>query len=106
MAHHGEALRRLIQDDSLVTQLKEDYAAARLDPIDRAIVEYAVKLTRTPAQITQADVQALREAGLSDRAILDVAQVTAYFNFVNRLADGLGVTMEDYWTRSKTEEEL
>ena len=106
MAHHGEALRRLIQDDSLVTQLKEDYAAARLDPIDRAIVEYAVKLTRTPAQITQADVRALREAGLSDRAILDVAQVTAYFNFVNRLADGLGVTMEDYWTRSKTEEEL
>ena len=106
MAHHGEALRRLIQDDSLVTQLKEDYAAARLDPIDRAIVEYAVKLTRTPAQIMQADVQALREAGLSDRAILDVAQVTAYFNFVNRLADGLGVTMEDYWTRSKTEEEL
>lgn len=96
----------MIQDDSLVAQLKEDYAAARLDPIDRAIVEYAVKLTRTPAQITQADVRALREAGLSDRAILDVAQVTAYFNFVNRLADGLGVTMEDYWTRSKTEEEL
>jgi len=99
MAHHGEALRRLIQDDSLVTQLKEDYAAARLDPIDRAIVDYAVKLTRTPAQITQADVQALREAGLSDRAILDVAQVTAYFNFVNRLADGLGVRLEDNWTR-------
>jgi len=89
----------LIQDDSLVTQLKEDYAAARLDPIDRAIVDYAVKLTRTPAQITQADVQALREAGLSDRAILDVAQVTAYFNFVNRLADGLGVRLEDNWTR-------
>ena len=89
----------MIQDDSLVTQLKEDYAAARLDPIDRAIVDYAVKLTRTPAQITQADVQALREAGLSDRAILDVAQVTAYFNFVNRLADGLGVRLEDNWTR-------
>jgi len=106
MAHHGEALRRLIQDQSLVAQLKKDHTAAVLGPVDRAIADYAVKLTRTPAQITQADVQALREAGLSDRTILDVAQVTAYFNFVNRLADGLGVSLEDYWTRSKTEEEL
>jgi uncharacterized peroxidase-related enzyme len=102
MTHHGEALRRLIKDESLVSQLKEDYTRATLKAVDRAILDYAVKLTRTPAQVTPADVEALREAGLRDRAILDVAQVTAYFNYVNRLADGLGVKLEDYWTQKET----
>lgn len=102
MTHHGEALRRLIKDEPLVSQLKADYAQATLGPVDRAILDYAVKLTRTPAEITQADVRALREAGLADRAILDVAQVTAYFNFVNHLAQGLGVSLEGYWTQDET----
>jgi uncharacterized peroxidase-related enzyme len=102
MTHHGEALRRLIKDESLVFQLKEDYTRATLKAVDRAILDYAVKLTRTPAQVTPADVEALREAGLRDRAILDVAQVTAYFNFVNRLAQGLGVCLEGYWTQDET----
>jgi len=84
--------------------LKEDYTHATLKAMDRAILDYAVKLTRTPSQVTLADVEALREAGLRDRAILDVAQVTAYFNFVNRLANGLGVKLEDYWTDHDTEE--
>ena len=101
MIHHGEALRRLIKDESLVSQLKEDYTHATLKPVDRAILDYAVKLTRTPAAVTPADVQGLREVGLSDRAVLDVAQVTAYFNFVNRLADGLGVRLEDAGTRDE-----
>jgi len=94
----------LVKDERLVSQLKDDYIRAALPPVDRAILDYAVKLTRTPAQVAQADVQALREAGLSDRAILDVAQIAAYFNFVNRLADGLGVRLEDDWTRDETKE--
>jgi uncharacterized peroxidase-related enzyme len=60
------------------------------------MLDYAAKLTRTPAAVSEADVQALREAGFDDRAILDIAQITAYFAFVTRLADGLGVTLEDY----------
>ncbi|NIU62506.1 MAG: peroxidase, partial [Pseudomonas stutzeri] len=63
---------------------------------DRAMLDYAAKLTRAPASVSEADVQALREAGFDDRAILDIAQITAYFAFVTRLADGLGVTLEDY----------
>ncbi|MCL7454689.1 MAG: peroxidase-related enzyme [Anaerolineae bacterium] len=102
MTHHGEALRRLIKDESLVLQLKADYTRATLKAVDRAIVDYAVKLTRTPGRVTPADVEALREAGLRDRAILDVAQVTAYFNFVNRLAQGLGVSLEGYWAQDET----
>lgn len=58
------------------------------------MLDYAEKLTRAPATMTQADVEALRAAGWSDSAILDMAQVCAYFNFVNRMADGLGVELE------------
>jgi uncharacterized peroxidase-related enzyme len=98
MHHHGEVLRRLTKDDDLVAQLKEDYAEASLCSADQVMLGYVAKLTRAPATITEDDVQALREAGFDDRAVLDIAQVTAYFAFVTRLADGLGVTLEPYWT--------
>ena len=61
------------------------------------MLDYAVKLTRDPGGMTEDDVDALRAAGLGDRAILDVCQVVAYYNYVNRLADGLGVELEDGW---------
>lgn len=98
MTHHGESLRRLVRDDALVPQLKEDYTRAPLSTADRAMLDYAAKLTQTPSAVVKDDVEGLREAGFSDRAILDVAQITAYFAFVTRLASGLGVTREDYWT--------
>jgi uncharacterized peroxidase-related enzyme len=101
MVHHGEALRRLINDDQLLAQLKEDYTRAALSPADRAMLDYAARLTRTPAAVSLDDVQALRRAGFDDRAILDIAQITAYFAFVNRTAEGLGVTLEEFWGQSK-----
>ena len=101
MVHHGEALRRLINDDQLLAQLKEDYTRAALSPADRAMLDYAAKLTRTPAAVRLDDVQALRRAGFDDRAILDIAQITAYFAFVNRTAEGLGITLEEFWGQSK-----
>jgi len=97
MTHHGESLRRLVEDDALVSQLKKDYARASLRAPDKKMLDYVAKLTESPSTIGEADVEALRETGFSDRAILDVAQITAYFAFVTRLADGLGVTLEDYW---------
>jgi uncharacterized peroxidase-related enzyme len=65
---------------------------------DRAMLTFAVKLTRTPGDMTAADAQALREAGFEDAAILDITQITAYYGYVNRLADGLGVELEEWWT--------
>ena len=56
---------------------------------------YADKLTRTPAAMTAADVEALRTQGFTDPAILDICQVAAYYAFVNRIADGLGVELEE-----------
>ncbi|MCI0694393.1 peroxidase [candidate division KSB1 bacterium] len=78
-----------------------DYQQAEISTADRAMLDYAVKLTREPAAITQADVDALRHVGFSDAAILDICQVTAYYAFVNRLADGLGVELEDYWNEQQ-----
>jgi uncharacterized peroxidase-related enzyme len=96
MTHHGEALRRLTRNDALVAQLKVDYGRASLSDPDQAMLDYVAKLTNTPSAITEHDVETLREFGFEDRAILDIAQITAYFAFVTRLADGLGVTVEEH----------
>ncbi len=76
-------------------------AALARDPVDaplaargRALVALALKLTRTPAGMHEADVRTLRAVGLSDRGVHDVVAVVAYFNFVNRVAHGLGVELE------------
>lgn len=58
---------------------------------------YAVKLTRDPGAMTSGDAKSLRAAGFDDRAILDICQIVSYYNYVNRLADGLGVEMEEGW---------
>ncbi len=65
------------------------------------MLDYAAKLTREPWQMTEDDVIALRELGFSDRAVLDIAQVTAYYAYVNRIADGLGLSLEAYWAEGK-----
>lgn len=74
--------------------IKRDYRGATLAPADRALLDYADKLTRTPAAMRREDVDLLRSQGFSDRGIHDAAQVVAYFNYINRIADGLGVDLE------------
>jgi uncharacterized peroxidase-related enzyme len=81
----------------LVRWLKIDFRQAELSPADRAMCEYVEKLTLTPWEVVEADVIALREADFSDSAILDINQVTGYYAYVNRLADGLGVELEEFW---------
>lgn len=68
----------------------------RSDVADRlqAILAYAEKLTLHPAAVREEDLEPLRASGLDDRGILEVVEVTAYYNFVNRMADGLGVRLE------------
>ena len=58
---------------------------------------YAVKLSREPWNMKEADVQELRDAGFSNAGILDIVHVTGYYSYVNRLADGLGVELEAFW---------
>lgn len=78
-------------------QLQADYRTADLAPADRAMLDYTAKLSRTPADMAQSDVDLLHKTGFDDAAILDICQVTAYYAFVNRLADGLGVELENFW---------
>lgn len=78
-------------------QLILDYNGAELTPADRAMLDYAVKLTRVPWEMIEQDVLTLRAQGLSDEAILDINQVTGYYAFANRLVDGLGLELEEFW---------
>jgi uncharacterized peroxidase-related enzyme len=81
----------------LVAQLIADWRAAPLTAANQAMLLYVEKLTLRPWEMVEEDVLALRAAGFSDAAILDINQVTGYYAFVNRLADGLGVELENYW---------
>ncbi len=84
----------MTDDPELVEALAEDYRKASLPEADRAMLDYVAKVTREPWATEATDIEALREAGFDDRAILDVCQVASYYAFVNRLADGLGVELE------------
>lgn len=89
--HHAEPLRAYWKDDARVEKVAAAWRDAPLSSRERALAAYADKLTRAPGGMTEEDVAALRAEGLSDRDVLDVDMITAYFNFVNRIAAGLGV---------------
>ena len=69
-----------------------------LSEADAEMLRYARALTSDPASIGREDVDRLRAVGFDDRAVLDLCQVVSYYNYVNRLADGLGVELEDFWS--------
>jgi uncharacterized peroxidase-related enzyme len=77
-----------------VERIKSDWRSAKLTPQDAALCAFAEKLTRSPAKAKKEDIEKLRAQGLSDRAIHDAAQVIGYFNYIIRIADGLGVDPE------------
>ena len=91
---HGEDFRAEVKDDTLADQLKQNWKTAELDDSDRSLCQWAEKLTKSPDKMTQADVDLLKEKRFSQSAISDAAQVISYFNYINRIADGLGVDLE------------
>jgi uncharacterized peroxidase-related enzyme len=78
-----------------VQAIVSDYSRAPISTAERNILDFALKLTRNHSSSTEQDVALLRQSGWSDRAILDVTLIIAYFAFVNRIADGLGVELEE-----------
>lgn len=90
--HHAEALRRYIKDEDVMSTLMSTDGLDTLEPRLSNIVRHAEKLTSAPGAMTESDLFELRAVGLSDRDILDLTLITAYFNFVNRVALGLGVS--------------
>lgn len=80
--------------ERVISALKSDYRQAEVPEQTRALLAYAVKLTVSPAAITKGDVELLLACGYSDEQIVSAVMVTGYFNFINRVADGLGVDLE------------
>lgn len=80
--------------EEFVRSIATDWRTATLSAADRALAEYAVKLTRTPSAMRESDVRALQRVGFDDVAIHDAIQVTGYFNYINRIADAVDVELE------------
>ena len=89
MESHAEFLRRVSLDEGLAAALRRDYTQAPLSEQDRAMLDFAEKLTDASWTVEEADREALREAGFSDRDIWDIAAVASFFNMSNRMASAV-----------------
>jgi len=98
VVHHSAALTRESGDGALAEAVASLEDSAKLSGRLSVLLRYAVKLTREPSAMLESDLGPLRESGLTDRDIVDLNQVVAYFNYVNRIAHGLGVELEPRWT--------
>jgi len=93
--HHAEALRRYIKDEDVLSVLMAADGLETLEPRLSNIVRHAEKLTTAPGAMTESDLGELRSVGLSDNDVLDLTLIVGYFNFVNRIALGLGVAFNE-----------
>ena len=80
----------------MAQRIESDWESAGLSEKRERMLRYAVKLTRSPAEMTEDDVTDLREVGFSDTDVLHIAEVTAYYAYANRVADGLGIPLEEW----------
>lgn len=94
VAHHGAALARVLKDEGFAHRFMQEGSALPLAESDRAMLGYVRKLTLAPAEVGPQDVEALRRAGFGDEEIVAINHITAYFNMMNRIAQGLGVELE------------
>jgi uncharacterized peroxidase-related enzyme len=78
-------------DPSLVNALKADYTTAPITEAERTMVDYVVKLTKDATQVSKGDHERLRAVGFNDQAILQITLIASWFNYINRVADALGV---------------
>jgi uncharacterized peroxidase-related enzyme len=78
-------------DDELVRALQADYRTAPISNADRMMLDYVVQLTKDATRISKQDHEKLRGAGFDDRAILQITLIASWFNYINRVADALGV---------------
>ncbi|HEX3820949.1 MAG TPA: hypothetical protein VHW45_11470 [Candidatus Sulfotelmatobacter sp.] len=81
-------------DKELVEALEKDYATAPITPQERVMVEYVVKLTKDATKVWKDDIEGLRKAGFDDQGILQITLIASWFNYINRVADALGVGRE------------
>jgi uncharacterized peroxidase-related enzyme len=78
-------------DDGLVKALQDDYKTAPISEPDKVMLDYVMQLTRDATRISEQDHEGLRAAGFDDRGILQITLIASWFNYINRVADALGV---------------
>ena len=94
MESHENDLRAVVEGDGQRRAVPEDYRSAGLTAREVALLDFAVKLTHTPSGTRRHDLDALRAHGLTDEQLVDAVHCVGYFNFINRVLDGLGVDPE------------
>jgi len=94
IAAHMEVLRRLGVEKPLGRKLATDYENAPVEEKHKALYRFADKLTRQPGEIAREDVEALRQAGWDEQAILEAVVAASWFNFINRISTGLGLVAD------------
>ncbi|HEX8736851.1 MAG TPA: hypothetical protein VF721_16075 [Pyrinomonadaceae bacterium] len=91
MESHAEFLRRVTLDNDLIEALRTDYKTAPITEAERVMLDYVVQLTKDAVKITPQYHERLRAAGFDDKAILQITLIASWFNYINRVADALGV---------------
>jgi uncharacterized peroxidase-related enzyme len=81
-------------DEALIEALKQDYTTAPISEQERVMLDYVVKLTKDATKVWKDDHDGLRAAGFDDKAILQITLIASWFNYINRVADSLGVGRE------------
>lgn len=107
LTSHGAALRQRAKDPEFGEMIGQNYRAAGLDRRQKAMLDFATRLTEAPDKIEEADREALRKAGFSDRDIWDVAAVASFYNMSNRMAAAADMRPNleyHYWVRERTDE--
>ncbi|MEP7074207.1 MAG: peroxidase [Acidobacteriota bacterium] len=94
MESHAEFLRLITVDNEMIAALREDYHTAPITDEEKVMIEYVVQLTKDATKITPRYHERLRSAGFDDTAILQITLIASWFNYINRVADGLGVGRE------------
>ncbi len=80
----------------MVEALEKDYSSAPISPQDRTMLDYVIKLTKDATKCSPRDIEGLRHAGFDDRGILQITLIASWFNYINRVADALGVGREPH----------
>lgn len=94
MESHAEFLRLATLDEDLAAAIKRDWKSAPITDAERAMLDYVEKLTLRPVSIGRDDLENLRSHGFDDTGILQINLIASFFNYINRVADGLGVGRE------------
>jgi len=88
---HAEFLRLVTLDEAFAQALRRDWRSLELSPADRAMLEYTEMVTKDPREVQPETLDGLRAAGFDDTAILQITMIASFFNYINRMADALGV---------------